>query len=73
MIKILGSDWKTTLAGIGTAIFGLLTTLSALPYQLGDVATIIPPSWKAKVFTVGAVAMFLIRVWNGIITKQVSK
>ena len=64
-------DWKTTLTGIGTAIMGLLTTLAALPYQLGDLATIIPAKWKSTVFAIGAIAMFILRVLNGIITKQV--
>ena len=34
----------------------------AAPYTLGEVATIIPPEWKEKVFVVGAIATMLLRV-----------
>jgi hypothetical protein len=45
--------------------------LAALPYQLGDVATIIPSKWKSTVVTVGIVAGFVLRVING--TQQKDK
>ena len=40
----------------------LLTALAAAPYTLGEVATIIPPEWKERVFVVGAIATMLLRV-----------
>jgi hypothetical protein len=50
------------LAGYGSIIMSLLTALAAAPYSLGDVATIIPPEWKQKVFIVGAIATLLLRI-----------
>jgi hypothetical protein len=67
---IFGANWRTTISGIGTAIFGLLTMLAALPYQLGDVATIIPPEYKSKVVAVGIFATFALRVWNSMVQKD---
>lgn len=54
--------WKTTLSGIGAALMSALAGLAALPYQLGDVATIIPPEWKARVVMVSLCAAFALRV-----------
>lgn len=39
----------------------LLTALAGAPYALGDVATIIPPHWKAKLFVVSAVAAVVLK------------
>ena len=63
-------NWQTTISGIGAAIFSVLTILAALPYQLGDLATIIPPEWKAKVVTIGIIATTLLRVWNSVQQKD---
>lgn len=51
-----------SLAGYGAIAMSLLTALAAAPYTLGEVATIIPPHWKAKVFVVGAIATLILRV-----------
>jgi hypothetical protein len=51
-----------SLASYGSIIMSLLTALAAAPYSLGEVATIIPPHWKAKVFVVGAIATMILRV-----------
>jgi hypothetical protein len=51
-----------TLAGYGSIIMSLLTALAAAPYSLGEVATIIPPEWKERVFVAGAIATMLLRV-----------
>ena len=48
----------------------MLTVLAALPYQLGDVATIVPPAWKSKIVTAGIVATFILRVLNGLQQKD---
>jgi hypothetical protein len=45
-----------------TAIASVLTVLAALPYELGDVATIIPPSWKPHVALVGVIATVALRI-----------
>lgn len=47
------------LAGYGAIAMSLLTALAAAPYTLGDVATIIPPEWKARLFLVSAIAAVL--------------
>lgn len=33
-----------------------LTVLAALPYQLGEVATVIPPTWKPVIALVGVIS-----------------
>ncbi len=70
MTKLLGANWKTTVSGIGSAIFGLLTMLAALPYDLGNIATLIPPEWKSKLVTVGVIATLALRVWNSMQQKD---
>ena len=50
------------LAGYGSIIMSLLTALAAAPYTLGEVATIIPSEWKAKVFVASAIATMILRV-----------
>lgn len=53
---------KLTWQDISTAICSLLASLAVAPYELGDVALLIPPEWKAKVFFTSAIAAFLLRV-----------
>ena len=50
------------LASYGSIVMSLLTALAAAPYTLGDVATIIPPDWKAKVFVASAIATMILRI-----------
>ena len=50
------------LAGYGAIAMSLLTALAAAPYTLGEVAMIIPPHWKERVFVVGAIATLLLRI-----------
>jgi hypothetical protein len=50
------------LAGYGAIVMSLLTALAAAPYTLGEVATIIPPHWKAKIFVVSAIATVILRI-----------
>jgi hypothetical protein len=64
MVKLLGANWKTTVSGVGAAVADGLTMLAGLSYTLGDVATIIPPYWKPKIFAVSFIAAFIMRVWN---------
>lgn len=66
----------TTWTGIGFAIFGVLTALAALPYQLGELAVLIPPKWKETVTAVGLGAALVLKIWNSIASadaKQVNK
>lgn len=50
------------LAGYGAIAMSLLTALAAAPYTLGEVATIIPPEWKERVFVASAIATLILRV-----------
>jgi len=53
-------NWKQ----VGVAVASVLAALSALPYSLGDIATVIPPAWKPKLFVVSAAAAIALRLWN---------
>jgi hypothetical protein len=66
----MGANWKTTVSGIGTAIFAALTILAALPYELGEVAQVIPPAWKGDIVIAGMVGAFGLRVWNAVVQKD---
>lgn len=70
LTKIFGANFKTSVTGIGSALFGFLTILAALPYQLGDVATIIPPNYKAKIFLWSAIATAVLRILNSLQQKD---
>jgi ABC-type molybdate transport system substrate-binding protein len=59
------TNWKTTLSAAGAAVLSLLAAVAAAPAELGDVSTIIPAEWKAKVFAAAAISAFLLRVING--------
>jgi len=61
---------KTTWAGISAAIVSALTVLAALPYSLGDLATIIPPEIKPYVVGSGIVAAVILRSIQAIATKD---
>jgi len=55
-------NWRSLLAALSSA----LALLAALPYTLGEVATIIPPTWKPKVAVISITAAFILRVINSI-------
>lgn len=69
-MKFLGANWRTTASAIGAGITSLLTILAALPLELGEVATIIPAEWKAKVVVAGAAATLILRIVNGMVQKD---
>lgn len=69
-MKLIGANWRTSISAIGAAIFSLLTIIAALPYELGSVATIIPPEWKAKLAIVAAIAATILKVINGLVQKD---
>lgn len=62
------TNWRTTLSGIGAAAMAALGGIAALPYQLGDVALIIPPEWKARVTVASIVAAFVLRVIQSVVS-----
>ncbi len=70
LASILGANWRTSLTGMGTALFSLLTALAAVPYTIGDLGNIIPPEYKAKLFAVALTSAFILRVWNASLQKD---
>lgn len=68
--SFLGANWRTTLTGILTAITGALTGLAALPYELGDVATIIHPDAKPWLLKVSGVATIVLYILKSAMTKD---
>ncbi len=70
MSKIFGANWKTTLSGIGSAIFSLLTVMAALPDTLGAISTIIPEQYKHYLVIVGLVGATGLKVWNSVAQKS---
>lgn len=63
-------NWKTSFTGIGAAVTSTLTGLAALPYSLGDVATIIPVEWKTRIFVIGAIATLVLKSLNSLAQKD---
>ena len=55
--------------GIGAAGMSVIGGLAALPYTLGDISTLIPPDWKAKVTGIGFISAFILRVINSVTGK----
>ena len=55
-------NWRALAAALTSA----LTILAVIPYQLGDLGTIIPPKWKATLVIVGLVATILLRSINAV-------
>ncbi len=68
--KLFSINWRTTLSGGLGALTGLLAMLAAAPYQLGEVALIIPAEWKAKLFLWSAIATALLKMINSALTKD---
>lgn len=47
---------------IAAAITSALTILAALPYELENLGSIIPPAWKEKIVLCGLLATVALRV-----------
>lgn len=69
-MKIFGANWQTTVSGIGTAIFSILTLLAALPYETGGIANLFPVEWKPTVLAWSAIAAVILKIWNAIKQKD---
>jgi hypothetical protein len=63
-------NWKTTLTGLLSSLTAALTALAALPYELGDIAQVIPPEHKALVFKVGLWATIALRIIKALNTED---
>jgi small basic protein len=61
-------NWKTTATGILGALTACLTALAALPAQLGDISTLIPEQYKAKIVVVGMISTVILRVIKSLST-----
>jgi hypothetical protein len=57
-------NWQTTVAGIGSAVFALLTVLAAAPHETG--VQHLPEAWRPKIITAGVIASFVLRVWQAV-------
>jgi di/tricarboxylate transporter len=62
-------NWKA----IASTLVSALTILAALPYQLGELSTIIPPNWKPTIVAAGLIATIALRVWNAATVPQTSQ
>lgn len=50
--------------GVITELSAFLTLLSALPYELGDAASLLPPEAKKYVASIGVFATLALRLWK---------
>ena len=64
------ANWRTTTSGIGAAIMSLLALLAALPYSMGDVANMFPPSVKTYVAVISGVAAAILKTVNSAYQKD---
>lgn len=66
----LPANWKTSVSGIGAAIFSLLSILAALPYETGGIANLFPVEWKPTILQISIVAALLLKIWNSMSQKD---
>lgn len=66
----LGANWQTTISGVGAGIMFLLTVVAAMPYELGAIADLFPPSVKGKLAAWAAAATAILKIWNAIAQKS---
>lgn len=64
------TDLKTTVTAIGTAFSAAGTTLAVAPYDLGSIATVIPPEYKPAATLIGIILTILLNVLNGYFAKD---
>lgn len=60
----MGANWETTLSGIGASLMFGLTIIAGLPYELGPLADIFPPTVKGIITPCAAVATVILKIWN---------
>lgn len=59
-------NWPVLASELASEAMLGLAVVSALPYTLGDLGSVIPPEWKAKVFLVSASATGVLRIVNAV-------
>lgn len=64
------ANLKTTLTGIGSAVFSILTVMALVPAQIGDLSTILPEKYKGWIIIVGSVGAFGLRIWHSVAVKD---
>jgi hypothetical protein len=64
------ANWRTSVSGIGAALFSLLTIVAALPYEAGGVADVFPVSLKPKIMMASAAAALLLKIANSLAQKD---
>ena len=56
--------WRTTLAGIGSALAALLGVLATVPHETG--MQHLPEHWRARVLIGSVIAAFVLRCWQAV-------
>ncbi len=69
LVKLAGPSYKTTITGCAEALAATFFGLAVCPYELGDVSTVIDPSWKPFFFKAAGICYVISRVLNAIWTK----
>lgn len=69
LIKIAGANYRTTITGCAEALAATFFGLAVAPYTLGDVSTIIDPSWKPFLFKAAGICYIVSKVLNSIWSK----
>lgn len=60
------TNWRTTISGIGAALFTLLAVLATAADQLGELNQLLPPDVRHEVILVSALSAFVLRIWNSV-------
>lgn len=68
--KLFGANYRTTITGWLETASWLLALLAAAPYTLGEVASILPPEWKATVFKISGVCAGILAFINRSLAKD---
>ncbi len=63
-LDLLKVNWKLALSTFTADASIILAALAALPYSLGDMATVIPPDWKPWIVKVSLIAAALMKLLN---------
>jgi hypothetical protein len=66
----MGANWESTVSGVGAAIFFILTTISTISLQFGDLLSLFSSSTKKDVAIASAIATGLLKGWNALVQKS---
>jgi hypothetical protein len=68
--KLLGANYRTTLSGTASAVLALLAGIAAFPDSLGTYSSLLPPTWRDRIFLAAAISAALLRIINAAVTKD---